>query len=92
MTDVNDIMTDFSSFSLITPLSTRRGVGGEATPLLYFPSVIDRWFGEAGSLHSSPFGEVGWGYFTITNTFSPFSIASVILRINCWTHFVESST
>ena len=30
--------------------------------LLYFPSVIDRWFGEAGSLHSSPFGEVGWGF------------------------------
>ena len=67
MTDVNDIMTEFSSFSLITPLSTRRGVGGEAV-------------------------EVGWGYFTFTNTFSPFSIASVILRISCWTHCVESST
>ena len=39
-----------------TPLSIRRGVGGEASslsttsslhsPLHYFPSVSDRWFGE----------------------------------------------
>ena len=76
MTDVNDIMTEFSFFLT------------NHSPLHYFPSVSDRWFGEGVGVRLC----VEAFYFTFTNTFSPFSIASVIILTSVSTQRVESST
>ena len=73
MTDTSDIMTVL----LVGYLANH-------SPLHYFPSVSDRWFGEGLGVRLF--------YFTFTNTFSPFSIASVIILTSVSTQRVESST
>ena len=76
MTDVNDRM----SATLVGYLTNH-------SPLHYFPSVSDRWFGEGLGVRLC----VGL-YLTSTNTFSPFAIASVIILTSVSTQRVESST